>query len=152
MKQRKPMKPGKPLARKTGIKAKSGLKPATKKMRVAPKYDPTVQPARDLLRARSMGFCEIDGKNEATDWHHRMNRSVLGKWDASNGLHLCRLCHTTVTETKPEWFANGWCVKSWDNPADIPVLLFDGWALLADDGTAHHLTPAELDHIRREAA
>lgn len=149
--KRKPMKRGKeltrtPLARKTELKAKFA------KLKTAPKYDPAERIARKVVRDRSMGFCEIDGNREATEWHHRMNRSAGGKWSAANGLHLCSEDHRMVTDTRSEWFDEGWCVKSWQNPSEVPVRLFDGWALLYDDGTVFRLTDAEREAMREEAA
>lgn len=95
--------------------------------------------ARDRVKARSGGWCEIQMPGcfgRATDWHHRKNRSQRGLWQASNGLHACRWCHEHVTDTRGHralFEANGWIVPSHRTPAEVPVLLPTGQRVLLDD-------------------
>lgn len=56
---------------------------------------------RAAVKARSGGRCEWCGL-EATDMHHRVNKSQGGWWSPANIVHLCRACHKTVTEF-PKW-------------------------------------------------
>lgn len=77
--------------------------------------------ARRLVTERSRGVCEICQVRPATDWHHRKNRSQGGEWAASNGLHLCSSDHRWVTEHPAAAVAHGWSVRSWMDPAEVPV-------------------------------
>lgn len=104
-----------------------------------------VNKARELVKARSGGQCEIHMLGcyvQATDWHHRVRQSQGGKWHVQNGLHACRFCHEAVTNTRghrPEYEANGWMVHSRQDPATVEVLLWHydrhDWFLLLPDGS-----------------
>jgi hypothetical protein len=95
--------------------------------------------ARDRVKARSGGWCEIQLPGcfgRATDWHHRLRDGQGGLWQASNGLHLCRFCHGAVTNTnghRAEYEANGWLVPTRAVPAEVPVLLPTGRRMWLDD-------------------
>lgn len=95
--------------------------------------------ARKRVKARSGLKCEIrllGCYRIALDWHHRKNRSQGGLWQASNGLHICRFCHSAVTNTNGNralYEANGWLVPSHLVPADVPVLLPTGRTVWLDD-------------------
>lgn len=85
--------------------------------------------ARELVYNRSDHVCEVCGAVRATNWHHRMARSQRGTWTPSNGLHVCGSgttgCHGKLTNTngrRAEYEARGWIVRSWQVPADIPVM------------------------------
>lgn len=56
---------------------------------------------RSAVKARSGGLCEWCGK-EATDMHHRVNKSQGGWWSPANIAHLCRADHQLVT-AHPKW-------------------------------------------------
>lgn len=85
--------------------------------------------ARTLVYARSGGWCEIalpGCTRRAAEWHHRLNRSHGGRWEASNGLHLCSRCHLAVTNTdgnRQEYEASGWVIsgRSGQPPITVPV-------------------------------
>lgn len=77
--------------------------------------------ARRIVTERSGGVCEMCQVRPATDWHHRKNRSQGGSWSASNGLHLCSPDHRWVTEHPAAAVAHGWSVRSWMDPAEVPV-------------------------------
>lgn len=85
---------------------------------------------------RSGRVCEACGMQRATEWQHRLPRSVGGLWVPSNGLHLDHTCHQWVTEHPKQANVLGQHLYSWQQPAETPVLLFGrGWVLLQDDGT-----------------
>lgn len=102
---------------------------------------------RRLVYGRSSGECEAGVPDVcagiAREWHHRLNRSQGGRWDASNGLHLCRPCHAYVTDkARNEAKEKGWAVAPGVTPpADVPVLRRGVWVLLDDAGA---VTPLEL--------
>lgn len=54
------------------------------------------------VSGRSMGWCEWCGKEQATEKHHRINRSQGGKWHPANIIDLCSADHREVT-VNPEW-------------------------------------------------
>lgn len=100
--------------------------------------------ARELVYARSGGWCEIalpGCTRRATEWHHRLNRSHGGRWEASNGLHLCSRCHLAVTNTdgnRAEYERCGWVVsdRSGRAPITVPVQhAVHGLVLLDNSGT-----------------
>ena len=117
-------------------------------------YRPTVtateRAARDLVRARSGGWCEVRLPGvclgRAANMHHRKNRSQGGKWAASNLLDLCGSgttgCHGVLTDPqgrRAEYEATGWIVPSYADPAEVPVLIHNAttghdWVLLNDKG------------------
>jgi hypothetical protein len=71
--------------------------------------------------------------------HHRAGRGVGGRNDLSNLGLLCGSgtagCHGWVTMHPSAAWAEGWVVKSWQNPSEIPVLLAGGqWMMFGDDG------------------
>lgn len=90
--------------------------------------------ARRLVRARSGGLCEICGQREATQWHHRKNRSQGGLWTPANGLDVCVWCHSQVTNTRTEYYLLGWCVERDTDPALVPAQLWHGLYLLTAAG------------------
>ncbi len=93
---------------------------------------------RERLAARSDGICEKCGVAQATNWHHRKNRSQGGKNNMGNAMHLCGSgntgCHGYITEHPAESYDKGWSVRSGFNPADVPVLRRGEWAILTEDG------------------
>lgn len=94
-----------------------------------------INKARALVAQRSSGLCEMCRRAEATDWHHRKNRSQGGEWTPSNGLHLCRNCHRVVTEQPYAARRWGWAVPRSSDPVLVPVrLLHLGWVYLDDQG------------------
>lgn len=81
---------------------------------------------RDLVYERSGGLCERCGKQGNT-YHHRKNRSAGGEWDCANIVFLCgdgtRGCHGWVTTHPLEASIEGFHVKPWQHPEDLPILL-----------------------------
>ena len=109
--------------------------------------------ARALVRARSEGWCEVRipdiCRGRATNFQHRKNRSANGGWSPANGIDICGSgttgCHGYIHANPAEATRWGWTVKSWDDPAITPVLL---WTLhyqramvVLDDDACYHLAP-----------
>lgn len=119
-------------------------------MRAVSKKRQAVRPseakARAIVRVRcaalNYGRCEICAAAVATDFAHRLARSRMGEWTASNGLATCRLCHEAQRDGKGgEALATrlGQVLPSLvegvkPDPSKIPVATAYGWVLLADDG------------------
>ena len=99
---------------------------------------------RELLRLRSQGVCELCGADQATNFHHRKNRSQGGGNELSNAMHLCGSgttgCHGMVTEHPTDSFDNGWSVRSFADPAGTLVKRQGEWVLIDDLG---YVTPVE---------
>lgn len=91
------------------------------------------QKARRLVAERSGGLCEICALATAREWHHRKNRSQGGRWEAGNGMHLCRADHAYVTEHPAEAARNGWTVRSFE-PCSVPVVRRGKWVRFDDEG------------------
>jgi len=95
--------------------------------------------ARALVHMRSERRCEVCGTRQATNVHHRKNRSQGGTWAASNLLDVCGSgttgCHGRITEDHDGTAnRNGWTCKSFENPIEIPCLTRNGRVLLLDNG------------------
>lgn len=54
---------------------------------------------------------------------------------ASNGVLLHPACHEHVERNRAWAKENGWLVSQYLEPRSQPVKRWDGWFLLADDGT-----------------
>lgn len=125
--KRSPLSRGLPLRRSRPIRRKRA------RARVV---EWTEEAGKEALAKRSK-CCERCGKGGPLDWHHRKNKSQGGTWAPSNGLLLCRYpCHDQVTNTRPEYYDAGWCVKEWQDPVDVP---FEHWqwgkVKISDDST-----------------
>lgn len=123
------MKRGGPLPRRTRLKNRSALNRQSELTRTAmkpkpAKHDPAETLARQVVRARSGGVCELDGRTPATEMHHRQNRSQGGDWTAPNLLHLCSAHHLHITTHPQAAREQGWFVPSWIDPARTPVWIF----------------------------
>lgn len=84
---------------------------------------------RRAVAERCGGCCERCGR-----WgysvHHRWKRGQGGPWSGSNCVALCGSgttgCHGWV-ESHPDLAEiDGWHVRPWRNPADVPIRLFTG--------------------------
>ena len=93
---------------------------------------------RAKLAERSCGACEICFWYNATNWHHRKNRSQGGDNSLSNAMHLCGSgttgCHGMVTENPALAYENGWSVRSGHDPAAVPVLRHGSDWVVFDNG------------------
>lgn len=85
--------------------------------------------ARRIVRARSAGLCEVCGLRWAESMHHR--RKTGRVWASSNLLHVCGDgtvgCHGWIEAHPNEAEQAGWWVRSYDVPADAPVLVHISW-------------------------
>jgi hypothetical protein len=54
---------------------------------------------------------------------------------AANALYLHPACHERVERNRTDAYENGWLLTANDDPVQKPVRLWDGWALLAADGS-----------------
>lgn len=135
-----------PIQRKTPLKSGSSLrssKPsATGETQPKPRRSTGKHvgeaAARKAVAERSGGDCEVRlfgiCLGRATNWHHRQNRSQLGKWDPRNGLHCCGSgstgCHGALTNTngrRKEFEQYGWIVPSHEDPAAVECLIYTRW-------------------------
>lgn len=82
------------------------------------------QKARRIVKARSNGVCEICGGSQATDMHHRRNRSQGGQWAPENLMHLCHPHHMHITTHPAQAREQGWSVPSWADPATTLVWIY----------------------------
>ena len=56
----------------------------------------------------------------------------------ANGLYLCLGCHFQIAERRRDMAEDmGWLVPQGKNPAEVPVLLHDGWWTLDVAGKRH---------------
>lgn len=107
--------------------------------------------ARIVLRARSMGRCELC-KAPAVNAHHRDPRGMGGTsrkgiHRVCNLLHLCASCHAWIESFRDLAETGGWLIPSGTDPARRPVwlhgvLYWAGWWLLDDHGS---LTPVDAE-------
>lgn len=101
---------------------------------------------RVRLAARSEGRCEVElygCRGRATDAHHRITTKAGGRHgeaaDAhhvlSNLLHLCRPCHSWITDHPAESYAGGFSLREGDKPTQQPVVYRGSLSLLFDSGS-----------------
>jgi predicted restriction endonuclease len=95
------------------------------------------KPIRQGVLERSNGRCEGCGQRLDPDtWecHHRKLRSQFGKDELSNLLALCLPCHV-LAHSKRRAFGepNGLIVASWQQPEEVPVLLYGAVRVHLDD-------------------
>ncbi len=95
--------------------------------------------ARRIVAARAGQRCETCGAPYPTDYAHRKARSAGGLWAPSNGLRMCRACHTWAHAHPRAARVRGWIVDSTEDPLLTPVWAFwfgwGRWWLLDDDGS-----------------
>lgn len=88
--------------------------------------------ARELVRKRANGRCEVCGGN-GYQYSHRRRRSVPDhRWCPCNGLLACATCHVRMHQGPKTARTVGWHVSIFDEPAQVPVLLFGGRYWLLD--------------------
>ena len=105
---------------------------------------PTMATLRDLLQARSGGWCEarlFGCAGQATDVAHRISRKAGGRpsgEDArlSNVAHLCRPCHRWTHDNPAAAYELGLMLREHHVTELEPMAYRDeGWVLLGDDGS-----------------
>jgi hypothetical protein len=101
--------------------------------------------AREAVRLRSHGLCEVCG-GRGYEYSHRQTRAVGDhKWCPCNGVNACRSCHAAMHSSPGTARSEGLHVSRFANdPSRIPVHLSVGWCLLACDGGGKVLKDAEV--------
>jgi hypothetical protein len=99
---------------------------------------------RKVVKERAGNRCERCGtflNIYAAHDHHRKPRQMGGGTDPlqyinspSNRLYLCPWCHTDVESDRDLSYLSGWLVHRGDDPAKVPVKLWDGWFVLNRHG------------------
>lgn len=113
-----------------------------------------VDAARRLVRERDGVRCTMCGLNifmGRGSVHHRLPKGMGGSAKLENASNLVVLCGWGNADgchgkahSQPEWARNhGWIVSRSFDPAEIPVDMWDGWFLLADDGSRTPCAPRE---------
>lgn len=111
---------GSSVLRRGALVRQSALTRTAMKVKPA-KRDPAEAEARAIVKARSLGLCEMDGTRTATDMHHRVNRSQGGMWSPENLLHLCHEHHMHITTNPRIAQEQGWSIPSHLDPARTPA-------------------------------
>ena len=102
---------------------------------------------REQILRRAGGRCEICGATmPVSQIHHRRPRGMGGSKDtasgtAANGIAIHPRCHSTVESNRELALTKGWLLLQGADPAATPVKLWDGYYLLAEDGTLTPLSP-----------
>lgn len=100
--------------------------------------------ANQRLFVRAEGGCEICGRSDAIERHHRKRRTDGGD-RLSNVVWLCPDHHRYVTEHPSEARRYGWIVSVSRDPLEVPFLWRRReWVYLDDEGNKTPLT-IELD-------
>lgn len=97
---------------------------------------------RTKIKFRSSNRCELCGSRLVNGQiHHRQPRGMGGsphdeaKGGAANGLHVHFKCHELIEQNRAKALEYGWLVPQHGDSSLTPVRLWDGWWLLADDGS-----------------
>lgn len=102
---------------------------------------------RNVIRERAGGRCELCGVGVSMGQiHHRQARGMGGTVrvearSPANGLYLDMKCHERIERNRSEAYENGWLVHKWESSEERPVKMFDGWYMLAGDGSLERLSP-----------
>jgi hypothetical protein len=106
----------------------------------------------DLVDERESYRCARCGSPiQGGSRHHRKLRR-FGDHTAANLILLCGSgttgCHGWVHSHVANSYETGYLVHSWDDPTEVPILLWDGTAVTHDiDGARHDLDRAEAVRI-----
>jgi DNA-directed RNA polymerase subunit RPC12/RpoP len=111
---------------------------------------------RLTIYARQEGRCAYCGmKTERGQYHHRLPRRMGGSKDnrldiPANGVYICGGCHRRIESDRVWAYQRGWLLRATEHPEEVPVKLWDGWALLKD----HRVVPTRDPGVRdpQEAA
>lgn len=107
------------------------------------KFTPEEEAQRALTSKRSGDWCEVRIPGEclgaATNKQHRLPTGRGGPTVVSNLLDVCGMgntsgCHGYIHNHPTLSVDNGWTVESGQSWRDKPVMLFDGFYILGDDG------------------
>jgi hypothetical protein len=102
---------------------------------------------RDNWQCQACGICLLSGYKSI---QHRKARGVGGTNTLDNLVLLCGTsnspggCHLRCESRDAVMGERGFWVLSWQSPASVPILRFDGWAvLLHEDGTVVPCAPPD---------
>lgn len=163
MERRKPLKPGKPLQRRTPMprrarEAKTRMERTTARQVARRDTGPT-QAEKRIVAERAGYSCEVCGRLLHSgeewlwlhSWHHRQPRGKGGTSRPVNTpvhlLFLCGMdnrtgCHGLIETQRTLAEAHGWLVRHGFDPAEIPVHLHDDRIVyLTPDGDYAEGTP-----------
>lgn len=91
---------------------------------------------RAAVKGRSGGICEHCLRQRATDMHHRISAGTGGWWSPANILHLCRLCHSKLTDN-PNWaYSLGLMLRRTQDPNAVPMMRQNGELMYVTDEVA----------------
>ena len=130
------MKRSQPLKRTPWNHRTHARRPRTHAASGAPKKPLGIpHSVREAVAARSGGHCDWCGEAlcGVSEKHHRQPRGRGGEHTLANLTDLHPSCHQYVTEHPAEARGRGFMVSTWEDPADIPVLLWDGRVCLPLD-------------------
>jgi len=103
--------------------------------------------AREILRQRSGGACEVCDQARAVEMHHRRKPGRV--WCPCNLLHLCSRCHHVRIEGDPAAAKiQGWWVEpgaAVPPPHLTPVWIARWGVVLLDAAGDYDLSPNHLD-------
>lgn len=112
---------------------------APREPRPTPPRKPQSREQRDLaaqwalIRAEAWGLwsgrCAVRGDPlpwEQCHGHHRLMKSAGGPNTLVNCLPVCARCHERIHRAGDAAYDAGWLVRSWLDPADVPVLTSSG--------------------------
>lgn len=149
--ERKPLERSKSLTA-SGKPTRKPLsqKPSTRKRPQRPAVTAEERACREVVAGRSEGICEKCGGAGGLEKAHRIARSQGGRWDASNVLDLCHLCHHGNHGQPQVAYDHGWHLRGHsEETTKRPVLLRKGWsvgwALLDDTGGYEWVDGPEWD-------
>jgi 5-methylcytosine-specific restriction enzyme A len=100
-----------------------------------------------LVRQRDKYRCLICGiAGRRYEVHHRRPRGAGGTTDptvnqAGNLVNLCTDHHRRVEANRAEAYLNGWLLRMMADPERVPFKCWDGWHLLAHNGTRKPVGP-----------
>lgn len=98
---------------------------------------------RQVTYTRSGRLCERCCRGGSTSLHHRKKRGQGGKWDPENCVILCGTgttgCHGWCEANPNAAEGEGFHVRPWQNPAEIPVKYRGQFALLTPDGEVEYV-------------
>jgi hypothetical protein len=105
------------------------------------------QQCKSLVLARAGGRCERCG-GIGKSYHHRKKRSQGGEWSADNVVFLCGHgtagCHGWIEHNANKAEEEGWHVRPWQDPEDIPIKYRrTEWLSLLPDGEVVESEPVE---------
>lgn len=126
---------------------------------MSPKATRAVQEAaRRVVRERDSHLCQRCGRSIVdvqSAVHHRRRKGMGGSAvleRPSNLLRICGhgnkdLCHGIVHGYPDQAHDNGWILWDTEDPEFTPVLLFDGWHLLDDEGNRTPCAPPRIPYL-----